>query len=295
MLIHRSTASGPASVGKASSRVASETELRGWVEALAVPRHFYFESNANRRTALWLAERFRERGYEVAFHGESRNVVAFPAGLSGPVTLVGAHYDSAPGCPGADDNASAVAALLAAAQACAAMESGRRVVFVAFNREEDGLVGSGEFVRETLPALPWQVNEAHILEMVGYARHEKGSQRVPEGLPISLPDTADFLGLLANGISARAMKDVLATARTVLPELPVLGLEVRLGLERYLPVLRRSDHVPFWAKRIPAVMWTDTAEFRNPHYHQPTDTPDTLNYEFLRRVVQLLVACLARE
>ena len=260
-----------------------------------MPRHFYFESNANRRTALWLVERFREWNYEVAFHGESRNVVAFQAGLNGPVTLVAAHYDSAPNCPGADDNASAVAAMLAAAQACAKMEPGRPVAFVAFNREEDGLVGSGEFVRETLPALPWQVSEAHILEMVGYARHEKGSQRVPEGLPIALPDTADFLGLLANGISARAMKDVVAKARAVLPDLPVLGLEVRLGLERYLPVLRRSDHVPFWEKRIPAVMWTDTSEFRNPNYHRPTDTPDTLDYEFLRSVAQLLVAFLARE
>lgn len=288
MLIRRSSDSGPVIPPGPLAPVAEVGELRSWVEEISVPRHFHFESNANRRVALWLVERLRGWGYEVTFHGEARNVVAAPPGLHGPAVLVGAHYDSAPGCPGADDNASAVAALLAVAQAGAAGGALPRVAFVAFNREEDGLIGSTEFVRATLPTLPWQVSHAHILEMVGFALHEPGSQKIPEGLPIALPDTGNFLGLLANGTSARLLGEILAHARGALPDFPVLGLEVRLGLERFLPVLRRSDHVPFWEKGIPAVMWTDTSEFRNPHYHKPSDTPETLDYDFLRRVAQLL-------
>ena len=61
-------------------------------------------------------------------------------------------------------------------------------------------------------------------------------------------------------------------------------------MEKFFPVLLRSDHAPFWQSRIPAMMWTDTSEFRNPHYHQPGDKPQTLNYGFLRSVTQLLIA-----
>jgi hypothetical protein len=65
-----------------------------------------------------------------------------------------------------------------------------------------------------------------------------------------------------------------------------------MGLERVMPVLQRSDHAPFWASGVPAVMWTDTSEFRNPHYHLPSDRPETLDYGYLRSVTQLLVATL---
>ena len=86
------------------------------------------------------------------------------------------------------------------------------------------------------------------------------------------------------------MDHVLQQARSYLPELPTLGLQVLLGIEKYVPVLLRSDHAPFWQAGIPSVMWTDTSEFRNPNYHRDTDLPETLNYTFLRRVTQLLVA-----
>lgn len=70
---------------------------------------------------------------------------------------------------------------------------------------------------------------------------------------------------------------------------------MKLGLEKYFPVLSRSDHAPFWAQKIPAVMWTDTSEFRNHNYHRHTDTPETLNYRFLRQVTQLLSACVIQQ
>jgi len=89
------------------------------------------------------------------------------------------------------------------------------------------------------------------------------------------------------------MEAILKGARTYVPGLKVMALEVVPGAERVFPVLARSDHVPFWRRNISSVMWTDTSEFRNPHYHQPTDTPDTLDYDFLLRVTQVLAACLA--
>ena len=117
---------------------------------------------------------------------------------------------------------------------------------------------------------------------------------MPTGLPIELPDRGDFLGLLADERSAAAMRRIMEHAGAAVPELPITGLEVVPGAERAFPVLARSDHVPFWRANIPAVMWTDTAEFRNPNYHRETDTPDTLDYLFLKRVTQALITSLAR-
>jgi hypothetical protein len=164
------------------------------------------------------------------------------------------------------------------------------VVFVAFNCEEDNLAGSCDFVASFVPTAPFKVHCAHILEMVGYADSAPGSQKVPKGLPLKVSDTGDFLGLLANRTSTAILDSVLRHAVTYTPDLPVTGLKVHFGLENAFPVLARSDHAPFWAQDLPALMWTDTSEFRNPHYHRRSDTPDTLDYSFLRRVTQLLTA-----
>jgi len=282
--------------GNTSSKVTrvletiSEGQLRKWVERISVPRHFVAEEAANRATAKWIEEEFRSMGYNVARQGEYSNIVARTGAAAREVVLVGAHYDSVPECPGADDNGSAVAAMLGCAEACALWRPELPVVFVAFNCEEDGFLGSREFVMEGLPGAGYRVKCAHVLEMLGYASDEAGSQRVPAGLPIKLSDRGDFLGLLANSKSAEAMKFVLKLAGGYTPELPVTGLEVKLGLEKLFPVLARSDHVPFWAGGLPSVMWTDTSEFRNPNYHRHTDMPEPLNYGFLRAVTKLLTA-----
>ena len=130
-----------------------------------------------------------------------------------------------------------------------------------------------------------------MLEMVGYCQHTPGSQDLPPGLPIKLGhDKGDFLAVIANRHSNSRLKPIIKCAATYVPDFPVLGLKVVFGLEKKFSDLRRSDHAPFWDKKIPAFMWTDTSEFRNPNYHMPSDTPDTLDYEFLQTVTQLLVA-----
>jgi Zn-dependent M28 family amino/carboxypeptidase len=165
------------------------------------------------------------------------------------------------------------------------------VCFVAFNREEDGLMGSADFVENYIGKEQLRVVEAHILEMVGYRSRIRGSQLQPESLPIRISDTGDFLGALGNRISTAMIDRAMAAAKTYVPDLPVTGLKIYLGLEKRLSLLRRSDHDPFWQSNIPAVMWTDTAEFRNPNYHLPTDTPYTLDYDFLQKVARTIVAC----
>ncbi len=265
--------------------------LRGIVEAMAVPRHYELQPENNRLTAHWIARQLRSFGYETELQGEFANVVARSRNAPDAFcVLIGAHYDSVSSTPGADDNASAVAALLACAKALAQYAPESPVCFVSFNREEDGLLGSADFVSTVSVEGKTSIREAHILEMVGYSDRRPGSQAIPQGLPIQVPDRGDFLGILANKDSTAMANTVLQTARTYWPDFPVLSLKVYAGVEKLLPVLQRSDHVPFWKAGIPAIMWTDTSEFRNPHYHQPTDTPDTLDYDFLRSVSQILIA-----
>jgi Zn-dependent M28 family amino/carboxypeptidase len=290
LLVHSKTAK-PVDVSQKIKELLdtiSEKQLRSWVEHISHPRHFTMEAAQNRATAEWLHALFESFGFVVQRQGKYSNVVALPRKVDQEVILVGAHYDSVPMCPGADDNGSAVVAMLGCAAAASIWRPELPIVFVAFNCEEDGLAGSRDFVESYLPTAPFKIRCAHILEMVGYASDEPGSQRVPPGLPVKIRDRGDFLGLLANRQSNSFLESLLRTSVTYTPDLPVTGLKVQLGIEKYFPVLARSDHAPLWAKGIPAIMWTDTSEFRNTNYHQRSDTPDTLNYTFLRKVTQLL-------
>lgn len=265
-------------------------DLRSTVETIAIPRHYCEQQQNNRWVGKYIYERLQNLGYDVLYQGLYHNIVALPRNLdSKKVILVGAHYDSVPGSPGADDNASAVASLLNTAQIVAAYQATVPICFVAFNREEDGLIGSMDFINNYLPYSQLEIQEAHILEMVGYCDHKPDSQRVPKGLPINLPKTADFLGLIGNKDSNKKVDQILSIAKTYLPNFPVIGLKVMFSLEKVFSHLRRSDHAPFWEKRIPTLMWTDTSEFRNPNYHKWGDTPESLDYNYMRSVTQLLI------
>jgi Zn-dependent M28 family amino/carboxypeptidase len=262
--------------------------LREVVERISIPRHFVQQRQANEEIGHWIAQQLQSWGYATCFQGPHRNLMTVPKDASRPVILVGAHYDSVPSTPGADDNASAVAAMLACARAVGRYASSAPVCFVAFNREEEELTGSRNFVGDYLPSCDFEVQAAHVLEMVGYADNAPGSQRLPAGLPLRVRDTGDFLAILGNRRSTHLVDWVMRSARSYVAGFPVIGLKIYFGLENRIRHFRRSDHAPFWSARIPALMWTDTSEFRNANYHQPTDTPDTLNYAFLANVARLL-------
>jgi hypothetical protein len=257
-------------------------ELREIVERISIPRpHGTPENEAVRRMIFDLLSSSHAGRHGVRVDGAGNVVVGDPRRAR---VLVGAHYDSTPGTPGADDNASGVAALIAAARAVGPRED---VCFAAFDGEECGFVGSRALVADKGPHRPEHV---HVLEMVGYASRAPGSQRNP--LPAILaPTIGDFLALVGTHGSRRLLDHVLTAADAhpvpvqglYLPDVP---LEMIEGISHQL---LRSDHVPFWRAGLPALMWTDTAEFRNPHYHRTTDTPETLDYDFLAGVTKLLV------
>src|SRR5262245_52470863 len=269
----------------------SSENLRAFVQALSFPRHFFAEHRANQRARDLLLKRVASYGYAASLQGDYDNIVATTTGpADGPFVLLGAHYDSVPGTPGADDNASAVAVCLECARLIKRHEIGS-VMIVFFNREEDGLIGSREFVAHLIERSAARVGEAHIFEMVGYRDLAHGSQQLPHRLPLlSAPRAGDFLALLANKRSHKIAESLTRLAACYVPDSPVLALKAYLGIERLFADLQRSDHAPFWQAGIPAIMWTDTSEFRNPHYHRASDTPDTLDYAFMADVTRLALA-----
>ncbi len=269
-----------------------EARLRSWVEGLAVPRHRLANPSNNRWVAETVGTALESYGLQVRLQGSFRNVVALPRNIKGQeLTLVAAHYDSTPDRPGADDNASGLAVMLECARLWAQTEAHAPVGFIAFNGEEDGLLGSRDFINNGLSAMECRIRSAHVLEMVGFRGTASATQQLPfPFLPASLR-TPDFIGLLAKGRSNRILNRVLKLSGA--PGLRLLAAKTWGPLHKLLPDLGRSDHFPFWNAGLPAVLWTDTANFRNPHYHRTTDTPDKLDYSFMRDVTELLWEAVA--
>jgi Zn-dependent M28 family amino/carboxypeptidase len=267
---------------QALSNSISQIDLRDTVKRVAVPRVYgTAENEAVRKTIFDLLSDTQGGQSRITIDDAGNVIAGVPQRAR---ILIGAHYDAVPGTPGADDNASAVAVLLTSAQA---IGPHKNLCYIAFNGEECGFVGSEALVKSLGRKRPEQV---HILEMVGYANKAPSSQANPIPL-IQCPDVADFLGMVGTQQSRNVLDHVLACAGY--SKIPVLGLylpDSSLGEIRAIaPHVFRSDHDPFWRKGIPALMWTDTAEFRNPNYHQPTDTPDTLDYGFMVEVSRLLI------
>jgi Zn-dependent M28 family amino/carboxypeptidase len=275
-------------------RVApDENRLRAWVERLAVPRHNFSNRRNNRWVRDELAAAFERCDLSVELQGPYQNVVALPRHPgAAELTFVAAHYDSVPNCPGADDNASGLAVMLECARVATRSAHRGRVGFIAFNAEEDGLLGSRDFVAQGLPVLRCGVRSVHVLEMVGF-RGGDPSAVPPLPFPWAPPSVRvpDFIGAIGKGHSNALLDGALRS--NVAPGLRLVAAKTWGPLHRLLPDLMRSDHFPFWEQGVPAVMWTDTGNFRNPHYHRASDTPDTLDYSFMRQVAELLCAVLS--
>ena len=273
--------------------------LRQHLFALVGDRHPASSPQGLRDTEHYLIEQFRSIGLEVAIHAFDalgatyRNVIATrPAGgqvpPESPPLLIAAHYDTVPHSPGADDNASSLAVMLEAARSVGRTPLRRPVQYIAFCLEEEDLLGSLAYVAH-LRAARREIHGAIVLECVGYATSEEGSQQAPPGLPVAVPSIGDFVGIVGNQASAELVATIEGCAKSRVPDLKTLSLVVP-GQGELFPDTRRSDHAAFWQYGYPAVMLTDTANFRNPHYHQPTDVIETLNLEFMDKVTRLLVA-----
>ncbi|MDP7274242.1 MAG: M28 family peptidase [Planctomycetaceae bacterium] len=212
----------------------------------------------------------------------------------GPRLVVGAHLDSCPETPGADDNASAVAALLEIAHCLGQdwpLDAGVSLELVAFDLEEDGMLGGAEHAGQ-LRDLGVDLLGMVSLEMLGYRDPSPGAQSLPRALRGLYPDTGDFIAVVGN-TGSQALIDGFAAGLQTIEGLPVETLAVP-GNGEQLQATRLSDHSPFWDAGFPAVMVTDTSFMRNPHYHLPSDTPETLDREFLEDVTRGCLAAVCR-
>jgi Zn-dependent M28 family amino/carboxypeptidase len=199
-----------------------------------------------------------------------------------PLILIGAHYDAVPGTPGADDNGTGVAVLLELARKFAAEPVRYPLRLVAFDMEEYGLLGSADYatlLRQQKQPLRLMMS----LEMLGYKNSQPHSQSYPPPLERFYPNRGDFIALIGN---LRTLPDLIGVSRSIrqvgvssqwLP-VPNRGLIV--------PQTRLSDHASFWDLGYPAIMVTDTAFLRNPHYHKSSDTIATLDLDFLTGVCE---------
>lgn len=243
--------------------------------------------------AAWLRGELERTGAVVSeqtwpVDGETyRNVLARFGPDSAELVVVGAHYDVCGPLPGADDDASGVAGLLELARLLAAHPPPLAVELAAYSLEEppywatpqmgsaqhaDALVRAGQRVRAMLS-----------LEMLGYFRDEPGSQSYLHFGPLSAgrPDRGNFIAVVGNLEQESLVARVAGAMRAAGGPVPVESLSA----PAWLPGIDFSDHRNFWARGFPAVMITDTAFLRNPNYHEPGDTPETLDYVRMAAVV----------
>jgi aminopeptidase YwaD len=284
--------------------VTQRLRITRHLESLIGERHPETSPRALRKTAHYLATQFAKSGWSTSYQSMSawgktyRNIVAikYPdkPGRGGelPPLLIGAHYDTVSGSPGADDNASGLVVLLEVASRLSKQPLARPIWLVAFCLEEQGLLGSQAFVSR-LKAERCELAGAIVLECVGFARSEAGTQQIPPDVPIAVPTQGDFLAIVGNESSRSLVLQLEQAAQRHAAQLKTLSLVVP-GRGEAMPHTRRSDHASFWDAGYPAVMLTDTANFRNPHYHRETDTLDTLDLEFLSKITATVTATAAQ-
>lgn len=259
---------GPRHIGKPTSMAAAATYVEREFTALG--------DEVERQT-------YDAGGLEVA------NLIVERRGNHRPeeVIVIGAHYDTVPTTPGADDNASAVAVLIEVARRLCSSPGRRTVRFVAFACEESPhgftqTMGSRVYARRCASAGE-RVVAMLCLEMVGYYTTEPDSQAAPPGIPRFLrwifPKRGDFLAVVGNMRSWRLVWRFRRGFKRAV-RFPLFSISLPEKIED----IRRSDHSSFWDVGYRAVMITDTSFLRNPNYHLPSDTPDTLDYERMAQV-----------
>ena len=251
-----------------------------------------FERNLDHPAALEKAAQYLEHELRLAGYQPSqqvfkvdgkacRNIIAERKGTD-DVILVGAHYDSVKGCPGANDNASGCAALLALARHAPRKWDRKRPTlrFVFFVNEEppyfqqEGEMGSLVYAA----AHHKHVKAMLALETMGCYSDKPGSQKAPPGLP-SDTTVGDFIALVGHPESAALAKTVLAAYASPVKMREFIAPDL-------VPGIGWSDHWSFWKRGVPALMVTDTAPFRYPQYHTAQDTWEKLDYDKLHNVVE---------
>jgi Zn-dependent M28 family amino/carboxypeptidase len=279
-----------------------EQELRSYVQQLAgrIGERNLYRYKQLAAAADYIGATLVSSGYQVTRHQyevsgnpcENLEVEIKGREHSGEILLLGAHYDSVQGSPGANDNATGVASVLALAKALAKTSPSRTVRFVAFANEEPPFFQSlhmgsriyAKHCRERGEKIMLMLS----LETIGYYSDEPGSQRYPFPVGLFYPSTANFIAFVSNMENAPWVKQLLTAFRRH-AQFPCEGG----ALWEWIPGVAWSDHWSFWKEGYPAVMVTDTAPNRYPHYHTAADTPDKVDFARMARVVSGLQRVIA--
>ena len=253
------------------------------------------------QAADYIETEFQAAGYEVKRQwypvGDCQccNLEVEIAGTERPqeIVVVGAHYDSVVGTPGANDNASGVAAVLALARRFAERKTGRTLRFVALANEEPPYFQTDQMGSWVYARRARQQGDNIVamlsLETIGYYDDTPGSQRYPPPFGMLYPSQGNFIGIVGNTASRDLVRRIVATFRQHEP-FPCEGC----ALPDAVPGVGFSDHWSFWQEGYAAAMVTDTAMCRYPHYHQPQDTSDKVHFDRAARVVRGLQQVILR-
>ena len=284
-------------------QAALAEELRAHVLELSVaigPRNVWHRDSLD-AASEFIEETMQSASCRVIRHhceSGSHSVDNIEATLTGhqhpeQIVLIGAHYDSVEGSPGADDNASGVAALLALLRILSARSPARTIRLVAFVNEEppffqSARMGSLQYAKQC------RRDQQDIVAMIsfdglGFYADTKGSQRFPFPLGMVYPSTGNFIGFVGNRRSRHLLR--MAAARFRAHSQFPLESAAFPGL---LPGVGGSDHWSFWECGYPGIMVTDTLPYRYPHYHSPKDVPANLDFERMARVVAGMVMVIDR-
>lgn len=234
---------------------------------------------------------------------EGINIVGRKPGLrdESVTYILCGHYDGVANSPGADDNGSAVSGMLEILRVMSQYQFEHSMVFIGFDLEEYGLLGSKHYVQHDVK--PYEdIHGVLNFEMIGYYDETPYSQYLPAGFEILFPQQVqeiladssrgNFLAVVGNTNSNPLITSFMNAAAQYVPELKTISFETP-GNGTITPDLRRSDHAPFWDAGKKALMMTDGAETRNPYYHTPGDTIGTLSFTFMERNVKSTLATLA--
>lgn len=247
---------------------------------LSTAGHFFVKEYIRQQLAQWGNVETHE--FEIGGKTFQNLILNLPATNSNQQTpiLIGAHYDAVPGTPGADDNATGVAALLELARIFASQPTKYPIRLVAFDLEEYGLLGSAAYATQ-LQQQQQPLRLMISLEMLGYCNPTPDTQRYPSPLERFYPNRGDFIALIGN---LSTIPDLISLSRNIRKVgvasewLPVPNRG------KIVPQTRLSDHAPFWDRGYRAIMVTDTAMLRNPHYHKTSDRIETLDLDFFSGV-----------
>ncbi len=271
-------------------------------------RHYQTNPSALESIKDSIQQRFENadlqlRRQDFQYNGTNgQNIIGKKSGLEdeAKIWIVDGHFDTVEDSPGADDNCSAVVGMLECLEILKDIECKNSIQFMGFDFEEQGLIGSRRYVDNDIRSYE-EIMGVFNFEMIGYYSNEPGSQTLPLGFDVLFPEAAqavadnDFRGDFITNVGSEASTELMNlfedASSSYVPDLKVVSVQVP-GTGSIAPDLRRSDHAPFWDEGYPALMLTNTANFRNSNYHQPEDTLESLNFTFMSQVAQATLGAL---